>query len=161
VEAQAVLSYLVLRKTNKTQLLVGRLILEQSALEKKISALRDEFSRRARVFAQTGRLLVFQPERLAFDGDAVGEDFAGEAAIDRKALDVDSLIADLRAAIIRRNACASELAEMGLDPEEGERERNLRASRALFHPANALHSAEDGGTKRAVGFTKPRKRAES
>jgi hypothetical protein len=50
---------------------------------------------------------------------------------------------------------------MGLDPEEVEREKNLRASRALFHPANVRYSSDDGGTKRAgIGFDKPRKKGE-
>jgi hypothetical protein len=125
--------------------------------------LRDELALRARTFARIGHLLLFQPERLVFEGQTdVGEQFAGESAVDRKATDVDSLIADLRAAIVRRNACAVELAELGIDPEEEEHERDLRASRALFHPANVRYSPEDRGTKRGrVGFTKPRGKSES
>jgi hypothetical protein len=70
-------------------------------------------------------------------------------------MDVDSLIVELRAAIIRRTDCATELAKLGIDPEETEREQNLRASRAIFHPANVRHQPEDGETKRTVGFSKP------
>ena len=62
---------------------------------------------------------------------------------------VDSLIAELRAAIARKGACTAELGELGIDPEEAESERNLRASRALFHPAKVCYGHEDGKTKRS------------
>jgi hypothetical protein len=141
--------------------LIGKLILEQSSLEKQIGKLRDEISERARTFAWIAKLLVFQPERLLFKGQTVAEQFAGEAAIDRTAMDVDSLIAELRAAIVRKNECTVELAEIGIDLEEAEREQNRRASRALFHPANVLHGPGDGRPKEGnIGFTKPRKKAD-
>lgn len=141
----------------ETQLRIGKLMLEQSVLEKQISALRDELSRRAAIFARIGRLLIFQPERLVFEGQsAVDEQFAGEAAIDRKAMDLDPVIAELRAAIVRKKASTVELAEIGIDLEEAERAENLRKSRALFHPRSG---PEDIGAKpdsrRDVGFTKP------
>ena len=140
--------------------LIGKLVLEQSNLEKRILKLRDKISMRARVFAQIGRLLIFQPERLVFDGQTVDEKFAGEPAIDRQATEVDSLIADLRAAIVRKDKCVLELAELGIDPEEIERENNLRASRAIFHPANVRYGPEQSEPKRRdVGFTKPKKKA--
>jgi hypothetical protein len=146
----------------ETQLQIGMLVLEQSVLEKQIGKLRDEISRRATTFARVGRLLVFQPERLVFDGETVDSQFAGEPVIDRKAMDVDSLIADLRAAIVRKSACTVQLAELGIDLEEIEREQNLRASRALFHPAAVRYGPEDGGTKRNdLGFNKPRKKSGS
>jgi hypothetical protein len=145
------------KSEKETQLLIGRLVLDQSVLEKQIGKLRDEISRRATIFARVGRLLVLQPERLVFEGQIVEEQFAGEPVVDRKAMDVDSLIADLRAAIIRKSACTAELAELGIDLEEIEREQNLRDSRALLHPANVRYGPEDRSEKRtAVGFTKPR-----
>jgi hypothetical protein len=143
----------------ETQMQIGKLVLEQSDLEKQIGKLRDEVSQRATIFARVGRLLVFQPERLVFEGQTVDEQFAGEPVIDRKAMDVDSLIAELRAAIIRKEACTVELAEMGIDPEEAENEKHQRDSRALFHPANVRYEPEDKGTKRSnIGFTRPRKK---
>jgi hypothetical protein len=150
----------------ETQRQIGKLILEQSVLEKQIGKLRDQISQRATIFARIGRLLIFQPERLVFEGQTVDEQFAGEAAIDRKAMDVDSLIAELRAAIVRKKACTVELAEMGIDLEEAEREQNLRNSRALLHPANARYGPEDSGVKRDdkrgdLGFTRPRRKSGS
>jgi hypothetical protein len=146
----------------ETPLQIGMLVLEDASLEKKIGKLRDELSERARIFARIGRLLVLQPERLVFEGQKVDEQFAVEPVIDRKAVDVDSLLAELRAAIVRKKACTVELAELGIDLEEAEREQNLRASRALFHPANVSYGPEDGGVRREgdrgdVGFV-PRKR---
>jgi hypothetical protein len=142
----------------ETGLQIGMLVLEDASLGKKIGKLRDELSERARIFARTGRLLVMQPERLVFEGQTVDEQFAGEPVIDRKALDVDSQIAELRAAIVRKKACTVQLAELGIDIEEAEREQNLRASRALFHPANVRSGPEDERTNRGdVGFV-PRKR---
>jgi hypothetical protein len=146
----------------ETPLAIGKLMLEQSALEKQIAKLRDQLSLRARTFAQIGKILLFHPERLAFEGQTVEAQFAadGEAPVDRTAMEVDSLIADLRAAIVRKNSCAVELAELGIDPEETEREQNQRDSRALFHPANVRYEPEDRGTKRSnLGFTRPRKKA--
>ena len=142
---------------------IGMLVLEQGALERQIGKLRDEISRRATIFAHIGRLLVFQPERLMFEGQSIEEQFAGEAAIDRKAMDVDSLLAELRAAIVRKKACAAELAEAGIDFEEARHEHNLRASRALFHPANVSYGTEDPGVeqsdkRRDLGFSRPGKR---
>jgi hypothetical protein len=140
--------------------LIGKLVLEQIALEKQIGKLRDEISQRATIFARVGRLLIFQPEQLVFEGQTIDEQFAGEVAIDRKDMDVDSLLAELRAAIIRKMASTAELAELGIDLEEAGREQNLRASRALFHPANVRHGTEAGGVERAdkprdLGFTRP------
>jgi hypothetical protein len=149
----------------ETQQKIGKLILEQSVLEKQIGKLRDQISQRATIFARVGRLLILQPERLVFEGQTVDEQFAGEAAIDRKAMDVDSLIAELRAAIVRKKTSTVELAEMGIDLEEAEREQNLRNSRALFHPANVHYGPEEGETKEGgpkrgnLGFTRPRKKA--
>ncbi len=114
-----------------SRLLIGRLVLEQSDLKKRVSALRDELSARATVFARAGKMLLFQPERLVFDGQTVSEKFYGEPVIDRKAMEVNSLLDELRAAIIRQGECSSRLAEMGIDLEENERQQNLRASRAL------------------------------
>jgi hypothetical protein len=147
----------------ETQQKIGKLILEQSVLEKKISKLRDQISQRAAIFARVGRLLLLQPERLVFEGQTVDEQFAGEVAIDRKAMDVDSLIAELRAAIVRKKVSAVELAEMGIDLDEAEREQNLRNSRALFHPANVRYGLEASGLKRDdkrddLGFTRPRRK---
>ncbi len=148
----------------ETQRQIGKLVLEQSVLEKQIGKLRDQISQRAMIFARVGRLLILQPERLVFEGQTVDEQFAGEAAVDRKAMDVDSLIVALRAAIVRKKASTVELAEMGIDLEEAEREQNLRNSRALFHPANVRYSSEASGVKRDdtrgdLGFTRPRKKA--
>jgi hypothetical protein len=145
----------------KRQLLIGELVLEQIALDEQIGELRDEMSQRAALFARVGRLLLFQPERLVFTGQTVDEQFAGEAAIDRTAMDVDSLLTRLRAAIIRKKACMVELAEVGIDLEEAEREQNLRASRALFHPANVRYRTEDGGADKRgdLGFTRPGKKS--
>jgi hypothetical protein len=143
---------------SETQLQIGMLVLEQSVLERQIGKLRDEISQRATILARVGRLLVFQPERLVFEGQIVEEQFAGEPVVDRKTMDVDSLIADLRAAIARKSACAVQLAELGIDLEELEREQNLRASRALFHPAAVRYGPEDSGAKRSVGFSKPRRK---
>jgi hypothetical protein len=151
--------------TKPEALQIGKLVLEQSVLEKQIGKLRAELSRRATVFARVGRLLIFQPEQLVFEGQTVDEQFAGEAAVDRKAMEVDSLLAELRAAIVRKNASTVELAEMGIDLEEAEREENLRNSRALFHPANVRYGPEDSGAKRDsrgdLGFTKPRRKSGS
>jgi hypothetical protein len=148
----------------QTPLQIGMLVLEQSALERQIANLRDEISQRAAKFAQVGRLLLFKPEHLVFTGQTVDAEFAGESVIDRNAMDVDSLLAELRAAIVRKKACTAELAETGIDFEEAEREQNLRASRALFHPANIRYGAEDGGMELAdkrgdLGFTRPGKRS--
>jgi hypothetical protein len=146
---------------SETQLQIGMLVLEQSVLEKQIGKLRDELSLRATTFARIGRLLVFQPERLVFEGQTVEEQFAGEPMIDREAMDVDSLIADLRAAIIRKGACTIQLAELGIDLEEIEHEQNLRDSRALHHPANVRYGPADAeSSRRELGFTKPRKYGE-
>lgn len=150
------------RSEGETQLLIGKLILEESTLEKRIGKLRDEISQRARTFAHVGKMLVFQPERLVFTGQTVAEQFAGEAAVDRAAMDVDSLVDDLRAAIVRKSECRAELAEIGIDLEEAEREQLQRASRALFHPASVSYGP--GGDRRTkegnIGFTKPRKKAD-
>jgi hypothetical protein len=145
-----------------TQLQIGMLVLEQSVLQKQIGKLRDEISQRATIFALVGRRLVFEPERLVFEGQIVDDQFSGEPEIDRKAMDVDSLIAELRAAIVREGACTDQLAELGIDIGEAEREQNLRASRALFHPANVRYGPEGNGMKREgkrddLGFTRPRK----
>jgi hypothetical protein len=150
----------------ETQLQIGMLVLEQSVLEKQVGKLRDDISQRATVFARIGRQLVVQPERLVFEGQIVDEQFAGEPAIDRKALEVDDLIAELRAAIVRKNACTAKLVDLGIDLEENERQQNLRNSRALFHPANIRYGPEDGGAKREdkrgdLGFTGPRKKSGS
>jgi hypothetical protein len=147
----------------ETPLAIGKLMLEQSALEKQIAKLRDQLSLRARTFAQIGKILLFHPERLVFDGQTVDAQFAAEAEspVDRTAMEVDSLIADLRAAITRKNFCAIELAELGIDPAESEREQDQRNSRALFHPANVRYEPEDRRTKRNnLGFTRPRKKAD-
>lgn len=146
------------------ELQIGKLVLEHSALEKQISKLRDEIATRAAIFARIGRLLISQPERLVFVGQTVDEQFAGEPAFDRKAMDVDSLIAELRATIVRKKQTTVELADLGIDLEEAEREENLRNSRAIFHPANTRYGPEDSGVKRdekrnAVGFTGPRKKS--
>ena len=151
------------KSERETQQQIGKLILKQSLLEKQIGKLRDQISQRATIFARIGRLLILQPERLVFEGQTVDEQFAGEAAIDRKAMDVDSLIAELRVAIVRKKASTVELAEMGIDLEEAEREQNLRNSRALFHPANVRFGPEDSFVKRDdkrsdLGCTKPRKK---
>ena len=51
---------------------------------------------------------------------------------------IDSLLADLRVAIVEKNQCAKRLAELGINPAQMEDERNQRASRALHHPGKAL-----------------------
>ena len=81
-------------------------------------------------------------------------------------MDVDFLIAELRAAIVRKKASTVELAEMGIDLDEAEREQNLRNSRALFHPGNIRYGPEDSGVKREdkrgdLGFTRPRTKSGS
>jgi hypothetical protein len=149
---------------HETPLAIGKLMLEQSALEKQIAKLRDQLSLRARTFAQIGKILLFHPERLVFEGQTVDAPFAaeGESPVDRTALEVDSLIADLRTAIARKNSCAVELAEFGIDPEQTALEQNQRDSRALFHLANVRYGpeTETKGTKRDnLGFTRPRKKA--
>jgi hypothetical protein len=83
-----------------TQLQIGMLVLELSVLQKQIGKLLDEISQRATIFALVGRLLVFLPERLPFEGRIVDGQFSGEPEIDWKAIDVDSLIAELRAGIV-------------------------------------------------------------
>jgi len=80
-------------------------------------------------------------------------------------VDVDSLLAELRAAIVRKKASTVELAEMGIDLEEAEREENLRNSRAIFHPANVRYGPEESGAKPGkrgdLGFTRPRRKSGS
>jgi hypothetical protein len=152
------------RPERETQQQIGKLVLAQSALEKQISKLRGELSQRATIFARIGRLLISQPERLVFVGQTVEEQFAGESAFDRTAMDVDSLIAELRATIVRKKETTAELAGLGVDLEEAERDENLRNSRAIFHPANTRYGPEDSGVKRdetrgALGFTRPRKKS--
>jgi len=149
-------------------LAIGKLVVEQFALEKQIGKLRDEISIRARTYARIGRILISNPEQLVFEGQNVEEQFAGESAIDRSALDVDSAIAELRAAIVRQRVCKSELAALGVDPDEAEREKDQRASRALFHPANTHHFSEPddvgaGGRKSKrgrLGFVASEKKAD-
>jgi hypothetical protein len=55
---------------------------------------------------------------------------------------------------------AAQLVDLGIDPEETEREQNLRASRAIWNPANVADRPEVHGAKRTVGFTKPRRKTE-
>jgi len=75
-------------------------------------------------------------------------------------MDVDPVIAELRAAIVRKKQVSDQLAEMGLDPEEAEQERNLRASRAIFHPANDGDGARRGPNNGAgIGFSRARKKS--
>lgn len=123
---------------NSDLLLIGKLIVEQGSLEKRIGGLCDELVRRASVFAKVANLLIVKPECLVFKGEAVAEEFAGEHAIDRDAMAIDSLLADLRAAIIEKSECAKRLAALGIDPAQMEDDRNQRASRALHRPAQAL-----------------------
>jgi hypothetical protein len=143
----------------KTRLLIGKLVLEQSRHEKQISALRDELSRRARVFAHIGRLLVLTPERIWFEGQIVPEEFSGEPAVDRCAMDVDALISELRDAIAQKDDCVRQLAGLGIDPEESEREENQRNSRAIWHPANVRYDPGDNKAKPKgeFGFRPPKK----
>ena len=131
------------KSEEKTRLLIGKLVLEQSQHEKQISVLRDELSRRARVFAHVGRLLVLTPERIWFEGQILPEEFAGEPAVDRCAMEVDALISELRDAIAQKNECVRQLAGLGIDPEESEREQNQRNSRAIWHPANVRYQPEE------------------
>jgi len=138
-------------------LAIGKLVVEQFDLEKQIGSLRDELGRRAAVFAQVGKMLLLKPERLVFEGENVTEQFAGESPIERNAMDVAYLIADLRAAIVGKGECTAQLAELGIDPEEIERRENARNSRAVWNPANA---SPDPAPKKAaaVGFTvRPKK----
>jgi hypothetical protein len=123
---------------NSDLLLIGKLIVEQGLLEKRIGRVCDELARRASVYAKVANLLIAKPERLVFKGETVAEEFTGEHAIDRDAMAIDSLLADLRVAIVEKNECAKRLAELGIDPGQMEDERNQRASRALHHPAKAL-----------------------
>jgi hypothetical protein len=145
-------------ETESTAQLIGRLILEEIALEKKIGLLRDEAARRATTYARIGRLLLFQPERIFFDGENVDEQFAGEPAADRTLLDVDGVLRDLRAAIIDRKKNREWLTDLGVDREELEHQENLRKSRALRSQAN---DGDGSGrtTRPGVGFTKPAKKA--
>jgi hypothetical protein len=135
---------------NSDLLLIGKLIVEQGFLEKRISRICDELARRARVYAKVANLLIVKPERLVFKGETVAEEFDGEHAIDRDAIAIDSLLADLRAAIVEKNECAKRLAELGIDPAQMEDEKNERASRALRHPAKALDPKPSG--KSGFGF---------
>jgi hypothetical protein len=131
-------------------LLIGKHIVEQASLEKRIGDIADELAKRAGVFAKVANLLVTKPEYLVFKGQAVADEFAGEPPIDREAMAIDSLLADLRAAMRERNECAKRLAELGVDPGQMEDERNQRASRALRHPAKAL--AADPKRRGSFGF---------
>jgi hypothetical protein len=133
----------MIQSEEKTRLLIGKLVLEQSQYEKQISALRVELSRRARAFAHIGRLLVFAPERIWFEGQIVPKEFEGEPAVDRCAMEVDALISELRDAIAQKNDCVRQLAGLGIDPEESEREQNQRNSRAIWHPANVRYQPEE------------------
>jgi hypothetical protein len=137
----------MIESEEKTRLLIGKLVLEQHALEKQICSLRDELSRRASVFAHIGRLLVLTPERLFFGEQTVPEEFAGEAAVERSAIEVDILIAELRNAITQKGDCVKQLAELGIDAEESERERDQRASRAIWHPANVRYGPDEAQKK--------------
>jgi hypothetical protein len=123
---------------NSDLLLIGKLIVEQGSLEKQIGRICDELALRASVYAKVANLLIVKPERLVFKGETVAEEFAGEHAIDRDAMAIDSLLADLRVAIAEKNECAKRLAELGVNPVQMEDDRNQRASRALHHPAQAL-----------------------
>jgi hypothetical protein len=107
-------------------------------LDKRIRKLRDEISESAATFPRVGRLLVFQPERPVFEGQAIAEQFAGKAVISRKAMDVDSLLAEVRATITRKKASTDELVELGIDLEEAEREQNLRAGRSFSSGQRSL-----------------------
>ena len=135
---------------NSDLLLIGKLIVEQGELEKRIGGLCDELAKRAGVFAKVANLLIAKPENLVFKGQAVTEEFAGEPEIDRDAMAVDSLLTDLRAAIVGKSECAKRLAALGIDPAQMDDERNQRASRALHHPAKAL--ASDPKPKGNFGF---------
>ena len=92
---------------NSDLLLIGKLIVEQGSLEKRIGGLCDELARRASVFAKVANLLIAKPECLVFKGEAVAEEFSGEHAIDRDAMAIDSLLEDLRAAIVEKSECAA------------------------------------------------------
>jgi len=120
---------------NSDLLSIGKLVVEQGSLEKRIGRLCDELAKRAAVFAAVANLLITKPECLWFKGQAVAEEFAGESAVDPDAIAVDSLLADLRDAITKKTECAKRLSELGIDPTEMENERNDRLSRALRHPA--------------------------
>ena len=91
---------------SEKEALVGKLVLEYSELEKKIAMLRAEASRRAGPFANFGRLLSTNPERIVFAGVSFDSRFEGERAIDRKDLDAQSmlsLVEEIRAAVIRKD----------------------------------------------------------
>lgn len=135
---------------NSGLLLIGKLIVEQGVLEKRIGRVCDELAKRAAVFAAVANLLITKPEHLVFKGQAVAEEFAGESAVDRDAMAVDLLLADLRDAIAKKNECAKSLAELGIDSRETEEERNQRLSRALRPPAKALDPKSRG--KSGFGF---------
>ena len=141
------------------RLQIGKLVFEQFQQEKQISSLRDELSRRARVFAHIGRLLVLTPERVWFEGQILPEEFAGEPAVDRCAMEVDALISELRDAIAQKNDCVKQLAGLGIDPEESEREENQRQSRAIWHPANVRYGpdGDKAKPKGEFGFQPPKK----
>lgn len=123
---------------NSDLVLIGQLVLEQGLLEKRIGRVCDELALRASVYAKVANLLIVKPERLVFKGETVAQEFAKEPAIDRDAMAIDSLLADLRTAIVERSECAKRLAALGVDPGQMEDETNRRASRALRHPAKAL-----------------------
>ncbi len=135
---------------NSDLLLIGKLTIQQGSVEKRIGALCDELARRASVFAKVANLLIVKPECLVFKGKVVAEEFAGEPEIDRDAMVIDSILADLRAAIVEKSECAKRLAELGVDPGQMEDEKNQRASRALRHPAKAL--AADSKLRGSFGF---------
>ena len=136
--------------------IVGRLVLEEIALEKRIGALRIEAARRATTFQRTSGLLIADPERIVLEGQDVEAQFAGQPQIDGKELDVSlltSLLDELRAAIVRKRELLERLIEMGVDLEESERQELLKKSRALL----AVKEPGSDGEK-PIGFSGARRR---
>jgi len=146
--------------SEKEAALIGSLVIERISLEEKLCKLRDEASLRAREWARIARLLVINPEGVFPQGRNIDPQFAGESAIDGKSVDVDSLTEEIRATIVLRKKVVDRLAQMGLDPAKFEDEKNLRASRALWHPATCPPAGENGNLPpKQVGFGAKRSRA--
>jgi hypothetical protein len=133
-------------------LAIGNFMLEHNAAEKRIGELRDEAIKRAETYSRIASLLAREPERLIFEGQFVDSQFEGEPRVDRNLTDVDTLVQELRAAIMQKKRLRDQLAEMGVDPEESERQELLRRSRALRFGTTSLAAQE-----KSIGFTTPSK----
>jgi hypothetical protein len=136
---------------------IGDLLRNDAVLAKRIAALRQRAEQLARTFSRLARVLVDQPERLAFDAGVRDPQFAGETAIDRQTLDaasLDAMASELRSAIVEKKQLRCELANAGIDLEEIEDEENARRSRALHFQSGS----PSDNHKKEIGFARPRRR---